>query len=158
MTDERAQALWREYAKARELTDDLRYRLFSEQRGRVPEVIRRALKNPRERLYSLEIVAMLPLEERKELLPDLLAVAAYAGAHMVRAQELILSFPKDWLLINIDAAASPILEQGDAEEFRRILELYSQIESTLLARLVERASSHPDPDVRAAAEDFMSSK
>jgi hypothetical protein len=121
-------------------------------------VIRRALKNPRERLYSLEIAAMLPLEERKELLPDLLAVAAYAGAHMVRAQELILSFPKDWLLINIDAAASPILEQGDAEEFRRILELYSQIESTLLARLVERASSHPDPDVRAAAEDFMSSK
>jgi hypothetical protein len=158
MTDESAHALWREYAKARELTDDLRYRLFSEQRGRVPEVIRRALKNPRERLYSLEIAAMLPLEERKELLPDLLAVAAYAGAHMVRAQELILSFPKDWLLINIDAAASPILEQGDAEEFRRILELYSQIESTLLARLVERASSHPDPDVRAAAEDFMSSK
>jgi len=156
MRDENAVALWNQYVQARQQVEILNHRLFAEERTMIPELIRRSLKD--ECLYALEAAAMLPIEERKELLPDLVAVASYAGAHLVRAQQLILSFPIDWLIQNIEAASEPLLEYGDAEEFRRILELYSQLQPALTARLAERASTHTNPEVRPAGEDFMSSK
>jgi hypothetical protein len=158
MRDEKAVALWNQYVQARQQVEILKHRLFAEERTMIPELIRRSLKDPHECLYALEAAAMLPIEERKELLPDLVAVASYAGAHLVRARQLILSLPIDWLIQNIEAASEPLLEYGDAEEFRRILELYSQLQPALTARLAERASTHTNPEVRSAGEDFMSSR
>jgi hypothetical protein len=158
MRDENAIALWSEYVRTRKQVDIAKHRLFTEARSMIPELIRRSLKDPGERLYALEVAGMLPVEERKELLPDLLAVASYAGAHMVRARELILSLPRDWLMQNIEVASAPLLEHGDAEEFRRILELYSQLQPALAVRLAQVASTHTNQDVRSAGEDFIRSK
>jgi hypothetical protein len=149
-----ALSLWNEYVITRERSEKLRYQLFSEHLDALPQLVRESLSDPHHLMFSLEIGAELPLENRKELLADFLAVASYGGGHVVRAREIIRAFPSDWLLENIESAAAPLLEHGGAEEYRRLLELYVQVDRQLALRLVERASTHEDPELRDVVLDI----
>ncbi|WP_254174517.1 hypothetical protein [Planktothrix pseudagardhii] len=56
---------------------------------------------------------------------------------------------------NIENAAEEVLADGTDEEYRRLLELYINIDDHLTERLVKRALSHEDEDIREAGEDFQ---
>ncbi len=43
------------------------------------------------------------------------------------------------------------------DTYRRLLELYSQIDQNLTLRLARRAAAHSDPDTREAGEEFLRS-
>ncbi len=68
----------------------------------------------------------------------------------------ILAMPRDAVLANIESVAAQSLSLSDEWEYRRLLELYAQLDQGLLRRLVTHGLSDSNQEVREAAEDFKS--
>ena len=51
--------------------------------------------------------------------------------------------------------AEPLLQDGTDEEYRRLLELYIDIDRELTQRLAGRALQHDEPDIHEVGEDFQ---
>jgi hypothetical protein len=62
--------------------------------------------------------------------------------------------PRDEVLKNIERVAADSLPLGDEWEYRRLLELYQQLDPGLQHRLVEGGLGSDNPEIREAAEDF----
>jgi hypothetical protein len=73
---------------------------------------------------------------------------------ITRGRSEILAMPRDEILRNIERVAADSLPLGDEWEFRRLLELYEQLDRGLLKRLVEGGLQSENPEFREAAEDF----
>ncbi len=73
---------------------------------------------------------------------------------ITRGRREILSMPRDEILVNIERVAADSLLLGGEWEFRRLLELYDQLDAGLLRRLVENGLKSENEEVREAAEDF----
>jgi hypothetical protein len=110
---------------------------------------------PTERGAALEVAATLSIEERKELLGELISLASFGHGRTAMARRLILSLPHDWLRENMEAYAAPILEEGSDEEYRRLLELYSELDRDLTLRLARRAAASDDPEIADVGRDFL---
>ncbi|MEP0778147.1 hypothetical protein NDI39_11040 [Microcoleus sp. ZQ-A2] len=118
-------------------------------------LIKKALHNPTERGTALRLIEYLNLEERQSLFDDLVDLASVSHSDIELCRKAILSFPKTWILTNIEKSAEPLLQDGTDEEYRRLLELYLEIDWELTQRLALRALHHEDPDIREAGEDFQ---
>ena len=147
-------ALWRTYLAAANTFTKARSELFVRSSSLV-QLIRGGLNEPRERPYALELVPFLKEEERKELFSDLLSLASFYGASTMIARKLILELPRQWVLTIIEETAEPLLRDGTDDEYRRILELYSELDHSLTYKLASRAADHLDPDIKEAGEDFL---
>lgn len=66
----------------------------------------------------------------------------------------ILAMPRATVLATIESVAAQSLSLSDEWEYRRLLELYAQLDRGLLRRLVTQGLSDANPEVREAAEDF----
>ena len=113
-----------------------------------------------QRLTALRLIPLLPLSDRQELFPDLVRFASWAHGLIQRFRDLVLALPRDWVIANIERAAEPLLENSSEtyqfEEYRRLLELYTQLgDCGLIERLANRAISHSDEDVREAGQDSL---
>ena len=117
--------------------------------------IKKALHNPTERGTALRLIEYLKLEERQSLFDDLLDLASVSQSDIELCRKAILSLPKNWLLANIEKSAELLLQNGTDEEYRRLLELYLDIDRELVKRLAQRAVEHDDPDIREVGEDFQ---
>jgi len=118
-------------------------------------VIRKALHNPTERGTALRLIEYLEVEDRQSLFDDLLDLASVSQSDIELCRKVILSLPKTWVLANIEKSAEPLLQDGTDEEYRRLLELYLDIDRELAQRLAIRALQHDDPDIREVGEDFQ---
>jgi hypothetical protein len=118
-------------------------------------VLKKALQNPSERGTALRLLEYLDVEERQILFNDLVDLASVSHSDIALVRQVILSLPKDWLLANIEASAEPLLENGTYEEYRRLLELYIDVDRYVGRRLVNRALEHEDPDIREVGEDMQ---
>lgn len=107
-----------------------------------------------ERTSAITVATFLNTEDLKAIINELVFLASFVHGQIQTIRELILSLPKDWLIQNIEKAAEPILAKGSYEEYRRLLELYVQIDNDLLKRLVERALLSTDSDILEAGKDF----
>lgn len=118
-------------------------------------VLRSALLSVAERGAALRLLKALPVTERQALFEELISLASvgHGDVHLVRAA--ICSIPVDWTLSRVEAAAEPLLRNGTYEEYRRLLELYIELDPALTRRLAERATRHADADIREAGEDFL---
>lgn len=117
--------------------------------------IKKALPNPSERGTALRLIEYLKLEERQSLFDELVDLASVSHSDIELCRKAILSLPKTWLLANIEKSADSLLQDGTDEEYRRLLELYIDIDGELTQRLARRALQHDDPDIREAGEDFQ---
>jgi len=88
------------------------------------------------------------------LFNKLIQLASVGHADIELVRKVILSFPKIWLLNHIENSAEPVLKQGKEEEYRRLLELYINIDQELTQRLIRQALENDDPDIREVGEDF----
>jgi hypothetical protein len=120
-------------------------------------VLQKALKDPVQRGTALRYLLYATLEERQPLFDDLLVLASVGHADIALCRQLILSLPKAWVVSNIESRAEPLLAKGTDEEYRRLLELYIELDHNLAYRLAARALQHNDADIREAGEDFMKS-
>jgi hypothetical protein len=118
-------------------------------------LIKKAFQNPSERGTALRLIEYLKLEERQNLFNELVDLASVSHSDIELCRKGILSFPKTWLLANIEKSAESLLQDGTDEEYRRLLELYIDIDRALTQRLARRALAHADPDIREAGEDFQ---
>lgn len=66
----------------------------------------------------------------------------------------ILSMPKDFVIQNVHKIAEKILDLNDEWHFRRLLELYSELNDTLLYNLIEIGLKNPNIEIVEAANDF----
>ncbi len=118
------------------------------------ELIRKALQNSSERATALKVINYLTKEERQSLFDELINLVSVGHSDIKLVRNAILSFDKKWLLDNIETQAESVLENGADEEYRRLLELYIQIDDGLTQRLVAKALQHPDIDIQEVGEDF----
>ena len=117
--------------------------------------IKKALHNPTERGTALRLIEYLKIEERQSLFNELVDLASVSHSDIELCRQAILSLPKTWLIENIEKSTEPLLKDGTDEEYRRLLELYIQIDRELTERLAKRALKHENPDIREAGEDFQ---
>ena len=119
------------------------------------ELIRKALQNPLERATALKIINYLTQDERQSLFHELIKLASVGHSDIELVRHTIVSFDKNWLLENIETQAESVLENGTDEEYRRLLELYIQLDYKLTQRLAKKALQHPDIDIQEVGEDFQ---
>ncbi|MET3494727.1 hypothetical protein [Variovorax boronicumulans] len=103
------------------------------------------------REIAFEKVRDLPLEERKKIFPDLVAYASYAHGFTEESRNLILEFPREWVLLNIEEVAAPILKNGSHEEYSAFLDLYELISPALFDSLIQRCAMSDDQEIKEIA-------
>lgn len=118
------------------------------------ELIRLALKNPSERATALKVISYLTGIERQSLFDELIKLASVGHSDIELVRDVIISFDKTWLLDNIETQAESVLNNGTDEEYRRLLELYVQLDNGLAQKLVEKALQHPNIDIQEVGSDF----
>jgi len=120
--------------------------------------IMRVALTGKERNTAIYIARHLSPSELKELFGELVYLASFAHGAIRSVRDLILSLPKEWILANIGRFVEPILKEGHEDEYRRILELYADLDTHLVEDLARRASKHADEDIREAGKDFLQSR
>ena len=106
-------------------------------------------------LVVLLLLYLVEVPDLQELLPFLLSNVVSIHRYLFALRHAILRIPRDWLVEHVEEAAEPILKEGDDETFRRLLELYIEIDRALAYRLAERATKSTDADTRDAGSDFL---
>jgi hypothetical protein len=137
----------------------INYEFFQErrlllEREDVYEVLDKIYEQREFNLY-LDIVEGMETESIVPLFPELLRGASVVKGEIERFRLAILRLPHKWLLENVEAFAEPLLEGGDDEEVRRLLELYQRIDPDLTRRLAQRAMESDDPHKQEAGKDFI---
>ena len=146
--------LWRKLVEKELVYIQTRQEFLNDCTHRVA-LIKKALQNPTQRGTALRLIKYLKLEERQSLFDELVDLASVSHSDIELCRKAILSFPQKWLLANIENSAESLLQDGTDEEYRRLLELYIDIDGELTQRLALQALQHDDPDIREAGEDFQ---
>lgn len=77
------------------------------------------------------------------------------NAHrIVAGRQQVLAMPRGWVLQSIEEVATDCLDLTDYWEYRRLLELASELDADLVQRLVQLGHASDCNDVREAARDF----
>lgn len=75
--------------------------------------------------------------------------------NIMLGRKAILSLPRDWLLLNIERYAEPLLQLEDEWEYRRLAEIYEQLGRDLARHLALRGLASQDGGIREAAQDLV---
>jgi hypothetical protein len=123
-------------------------------------VIKEALSTPSRRSTALRFLLFyLDAEDRIEFFEQLVTIASSAHCDIELCRKVILTLPKDFVLANIEQVSEPLLLTSDPvyqyEEYRRLLELYIEIDRDITERLASRASQGEIEEIREAGEDFL---
>ncbi len=87
------------------------------------------------------------------LLPTLLRFAT-GGGIVGRSHEIILTLPREVLLRDAVPTIRSLLFDGDDQTYSCLMSLCESIDPALATELAAEARSHPDPAVRAVAEEY----
>ncbi|HVF57120.1 MAG TPA: hypothetical protein VM934_13275 [Pyrinomonadaceae bacterium] len=117
-------------------------------------LMREALRG-RDRLTAIYMARYLDVAELEGLFDELVFLASFSHGAVQTVRDLILSLPRERVLSRIEEAAEPLLSKGDYDEYRRLLELYSELDKSLALKLARRAADEEDEDIREAGEDFL---
>ena len=109
----------------------------------------------RYRATAIRLLEYLTPAELEAIFPDLVGLASWAHGGIRRVRDIILSLPRAWVLDRIEPAAEPLLARGTDEEYRRFLELYTELDHDLALRLASRAATHSDECIREVGEEFL---
>ena len=122
-------------------------------------ILGRALHKPAERGAALRVMKILPEPRARVHIQQLAHLASVGHSDIALVREILMTkLDRRWLVENIDRYVEPILATAeDEEEFRRIAELYQQVDPELLTMHLARCASHPDEEIRDIATDFAAS-
>jgi hypothetical protein len=118
------------------------------------DVLRAALRGP-ERNTAIRVLPKLPQSELQQLFDELIFLASFSHGALNIVRQLIVSLSRAWVLNHIQDVAEPYLANGTYDEYRRLLELYIELDHHLTVHLARRAAAHNDIDIREAGEDFI---
>jgi hypothetical protein len=108
------------------------------------------------RVYALRVLERFPEEDRRRLLPDLVAVAATTVRDLRLVRAAIASFDRRWLQSNIEGHVWKQLgPEASDEQYRRLAELLDGLGlAPSLEKLLDRAAASPDQEIRQVAADW----
>lgn len=157
LIDIKARETWRRFVAAYQEMIDATHNFQKEEINRV-SLVKDALRQGShwEKLAAMYIAPHLQKDEIKELFDELLPLVTVGQGSLASVWEAILSLPAEWLVMNIERVAEPILCQGDLEDYACLLALYSRIDPELTLRLAHRAAHHSDYDIREQGNDYLS--
>lgn len=89
------------------------------------------------------------------LFDDLLFLASFTHGGLPAVRIAIKSLPREWILEHIENGAEGYLKNDDYEQYRRFLELFSEIDESITRTLAIRASKSQEFDIREAGEDYL---
>lgn len=104
-----------------------------------------------------ELITTLPDDTATAVLAYLLGLACEAqnDANISYGRRAITAMPLNWLAPRIHSVAERELNLTDDWECRRLLELYSEIDSSLLTRFAQVCCDSPDSEIAEAGRDFI---
>ncbi|MDZ4721949.1 MAG: hypothetical protein SH847_26100 [Roseiflexaceae bacterium] len=146
------------YANAQNRTDLFEKAIqdFLETSGDHVHILRKALASPGvRRKAALKSVERLDEAEQKQLLGDLVFLASWAHGSTVFVRQIIADYLREWAKMNVEQFAEPILQQGDEEGYRRILELYRDLDLNMMLRLAKRALQHDNLLIQEIGKEFL---
>lgn len=111
--------------------------------------------NGKDRQIAIFLLSYLSEDEIFQLFNDLIYLSSFSHGSIQNIRKIIKSLPRDWVLANIEKSAEPILLKGDYDEYRRLMELYIELDYPLTFRLAKRAVYSEDQDIKEAGEDFV---
>jgi hypothetical protein len=135
----------------------LAHELLTRRRAELVRLLSDALLRRGERPLAFELAENLSIEEKKQLFPVLVRLAIATHPHTGTARSLVLSLPHDWVIHRIKDIVDPILKRAGpdiVDEYRRALELYIELDETLLKELCEQGLKSDNAEIREAADDF----
>lgn len=105
----------------------------------------------------LEAVPTLEPQTRDAVMRYLLELACQAQNinNIMLGRNALLSLPRDWLVQTIECYAEFLLELEDEWEYRRLLEVYEQLDDTLVHRLALRGLTSPDSEIQETAHELL---
>jgi hypothetical protein len=133
--------------------------LFTRCRAALIDILRAGLYAPNERRTAFRIASLIyHSEQRQPLFPVFLHIACESTQilDITAARRAILSLPRAWVLEKIEIEAGNLLDWDDDWIHRRFLELCSLLDRDLTIRAAHKASTHQNPDIKEAGEDFLS--
>jgi len=109
---------------------------------------------------NLEGVPTLEPQIRSAVMHYLLELACQAQntRNILLGRQALQSVPREWLLNNIERCAQFLLELEDEWEYRRLLEVYEQLDAHLTHRLASRGLSSPKSDIQETAHEWLERK
>jgi hypothetical protein len=149
--------LWSELCAADDRYFEARMALV-QRAGDLDGIIGRALDKPSERGAALRVMKILPEERVRLHLQQLARLASVGHSDIALVRDVMMTkMDRRWLVENLDRHVEPILAKAeDEEEFRRIAELYQQLDPDLLKTHLARCASHANEEVREIASDSAS--
>ena len=148
-----AVALWQHLVHSQHAFTHALQSFFSEGVDRVA-LIQQALKRG-DIATAMYVAPHLSGSEQVQLFSDWLEWATCPHGYLGTVREIIRSLPRTWVVANIETMAEPMLQHGTYDEYRRLLELYIELDRDLTLRLARRAAENADNDIREAGEDFL---
>jgi hypothetical protein len=118
------------------------------------EYLRQALLG-NSRVVAFSILAYLNENEKIDIFDLLVYYSSFTHGSVVFFHDTVLSLPKEWVTKNIERYANPILEGGDEDEYRRVLELYFRLDHSLALRLAKHAVLNNNLAIREVGEEFI---
>jgi hypothetical protein len=146
-------SLWQAFCAAEDQFYVTRMALAREVKD-LHKVLASALKRPGQRGTALRLLDIRPVAEIREHFATLVELASVGHSDIGLVRRVLLKLDAAWIVANIEAHAAPLLAAGDDEEYRRIAELYSDLDRALLDRHLDRCAVHDNPHVREIAADF----
>ncbi|MBA2305758.1 MAG: hypothetical protein H0W08_24430 [Acidobacteria bacterium] len=153
MSNQDAQVRWENLLEAESEFFRARRRVI-EVGDSLVSLIRRALQIPSERGTALRLLLVVDVTQRMSHFSELMQLASVGHADVDLCRKVIQSIPGYWVESNLKAEILPILEGGGSEEYRRLAELLTELNSQLLNDLVEMALSSDDEDINEVGHDF----
>jgi hypothetical protein len=93
---------------------------------------------------------------KRDLFFELVDLASVGHSDIELCREVIKSIhQRDWVISNIEHCVSEILRHATDEEYRRIAELYLELDKVLLKKHIHRALRHQEMDVNEVGQDFQ---
>ena len=108
----------------------------------------------KEKTIAFSVISTLTDDELTSIFDVLIYHASFAHGATKMFRDLIVKLPRSWVLENIEKYAEPILSTADEDVYRRMLELYSELDPQFTNVLLTRALSSDNPAIREAGDDF----
>jgi hypothetical protein len=156
MSDQQSlSALWQRYVNVKAELEMLEYTFRNRPRSEVLDCLKEGLTHPGERRFALDLLRVLPEENRRALMLEIIGLAAWQNGQMQKAQELVFSVSGDWLQENLESLAEQFIAHADPVDLWGLLDICSRVDKKIALKLAQRFAASADPDIRDAGESFV---
>jgi hypothetical protein len=120
----------------------------------IAAIIATALSRASERGSALRLLLTLPEVQSRKHLHELVGLASVGHSDIGLTRSVLGRIDRAWLSEQITSHVDAILNNGTDEEYRRIAELYQELDLDLLKAHLALCAKHRNPAVQEVAADF----